>query len=142
MVVTFITLLTIAGSFTGPVLTNASMEPSAIGSLLASAPDLAIFLIELASPRYLSAGVHTQIGSVQVSDTQDFSWGLGIGIQHSTNGDALWQNGMTFAFRSVMVIYPNEGHGVVVLTNSASGLPVAYDVAERALGGKARWKYF
>jgi hypothetical protein len=142
MVMASIILLGIAGSFMGPVPTNTSMEPSAIGSLRASAPDLATFLIELASPRYLSAGIHAQIGSVQVPDNQDFSWGLGIGIQHSTNGDALWQNGITFAFRGVMVIYPNEGHGVVVLTNSASGLPVAYDVAERALGGKARWKYF
>jgi len=41
-----------------------------------------------------------------------------------------------------MIIYPKEGHGVVVLTNSESSLPVACDIAERALGGKAMWKIF
>ena len=41
-----------------------------------------------------------------------------------------------------MIIYPMEGYGVVVFTNSESGLPVAYDIAEKALGGKAKWKFF
>ncbi|MCH8961558.1 MAG: hypothetical protein IH820_09610 [Bacteroidetes bacterium] len=51
-------------------------------------------------------------------------------------------NGMTFGFRSAMVIYPEHHWGVVVLTNSNDGLPVAYDVAARALGGKAQWHFF
>jgi len=41
-----------------------------------------------------------------------------------------------------MVIYPGKGHGVVVLTNSESGLSAAYDIAGRALGGKAQWELF
>jgi hypothetical protein len=41
-----------------------------------------------------------------------------------------------------MVIYPEHGLGVVVLTNSHEGYAVACDVAARALGGKARWQYF
>jgi hypothetical protein len=40
------------------------------------------------------------------------------------------------------VIYPQQRTGVVVLTNSEYGLSVAYDVAQRALGGKARWIFF
>ena len=142
MIVTFLILLSLAGRLIGPVPANGAMAPSAVGSLRASAPDLATFLIELARPKHLAPRTHVQIGSIQVSDSQDFSWGLGVGIQHSANGDALWQNGITFAFRSMMVIYPKQGHGVVVLTNSTSGLPVAYDTAERALGGKAAWKHF
>ncbi len=99
-------------------------------------------MIDLANPQYLSENIASQIHSAQVSIDQNFSWGLGIGIQHSDNGDALWQNGITFAYQSIMIIYPKEGHGVVVLTNSESGLPVNCDIAERALGGKAMWKYF
>jgi len=72
-----------------------------------------------------------------VSAGRDVSWGLGPGIQHGQHGDALWQYGQTFGFRSVMVIYPEYGMGVVVLTNSDHGLPVAFDVAQRALGGSA-----
>jgi len=142
MVVSVIVFLTVAKSFRGPVPKNNSGEVSAIGSLRSTAPDLAAFLIELTNPRYLSQGMASQIDSAQVNISQDFSWGLGIGIQHSSNGDAIWQNAITFAFRGIMVVYPGEGHGVVVLTNSESGLPVAYDIAEKALGGKAKWKFF
>ncbi len=142
MIISFIIFLAIVNFFTGPVPKNGSSEASAIGSLRSTAPDLAAFLIELTHPRYLSEGLASQIDSVQVNINQDFSWGLGIGIQHTIYGDALWQNAITFAFRGIMVMYPREGYGVVVLTNSGSGLPVAYDVAEKALGGEAKWKFF
>ena len=66
----------------------------------------------------------------------------GIGIQHTIYGDAIWQNAITLAFRGIMVIYPREGHGIVVLTNSEFGLPVAYDIAEKALGGKRSGSFF
>jgi CubicO group peptidase (beta-lactamase class C family) len=142
MIISFIIFLKISGSITGPVPKNHSNEASAIGSLRSTAPDLANFLIELSNPKYLSKTLGSQIDSTQIKINQDFSWGLGIGIQHSSNGDAIWQNANTFAFRGIMVIYPHEGYGVVVLTNSDTGLPVAYDVAGKALGGKAKWKFF
>ena len=65
------------------------------------------------------------------------SWGLGPGIHHSEQGDALWQNGQTPGFRSLIVIYPEQQIGVVVLTDSDQGFPLACDVAQRALGGSA-----
>ncbi len=34
-----------------------------------------------------------------------------------------------------MVIYPEQGMGVVVLSNSDHGFPVVFDVAQRALAG-------
>jgi CubicO group peptidase (beta-lactamase class C family) len=137
-----IALVWLSGLITGPVPRRPSPRPSAVGSLRTSASDLATFLIELAEPRYLSPELAAQIRTPQVSISRDFSWGLGPGIQHSRQGDALWQNGITFGFRSVMVIYPERRIGVVVLTNSDEGLPVAYDVAQRALGGKAQWEDF
>jgi CubicO group peptidase (beta-lactamase class C family) len=142
MVSTVMLILRVAESITGPVPKNYSSEPSAIGSLRSTAPDLARFLVEMSRPRYLSESITTQIDSGQVTINQDFSWGLGIGIQHTEHGDALWQNGITLAFRSVIVMYPEQGHGVVVLSNSETGLPVAYDIAEQALGGRAKWKFF
>jgi CubicO group peptidase (beta-lactamase class C family) len=142
MIISLVVFLTIANSIKGPVPKNNSDEASAIGSLRSTAPDLATFLIELSNPRYLSKGIASQIDSAQVKIGRDFSWGLGIGIQHSSHGDALWQNAITFGFRGIMVVYPREGYGVVVLTNSEDGLLVAYDIAARALGGKAKWKYF
>jgi len=102
-----------------------------------SAPDLAAFLVELADPQHLSEEMAVQIRTPQMPAGRDMSWGLGPGIQHDAHGDALWQNGQTFGFRSVMVIYPEHGIGVVVLTNSDHGFPVVFDVAQRALGGSA-----
>jgi len=57
------------------------------------------------------------------------------------NGDALWQNGITFVYRSIMIIYPKQDHGIVVQTNSESDLPVAIDITKRSPGSKALWKY-
>ncbi len=142
MIFSLLVLLKILELIQAPIPKNNSTEASAIGSLRSTAPDLATFLIELTNPRYLNEAIASQVDSAQVRINQDFSWGLGIGIQHSTQGDALWQNGITLAYRSIMIIYPKKGHGVVVLTNSESGLPVACDIAERALGGKALWKFF
>jgi hypothetical protein len=67
----------------------------------------------------------------------DLSWGLGPGIQHSEQGDALWQWGQHLHFQSVMIMYPESGFGVVVCTNNDLLNPkVAVEIAHRALGGK------
>jgi len=142
MVLSLVLILLVVNIRTWPVPVNHSEKPAARGSLRSSAPDLAAMLIELGDSRLLSQERSTQMKSPQIRINEDFSWGLGIGIQHSQYGDALWQNGITFAYRSLMVYYPKDGLGVVVLTNSATGLPLAYDVAEKALGGEAKWKYF
>jgi CubicO group peptidase (beta-lactamase class C family) len=129
-------LFLISGSVHGPVPRGPSPQPSAVGTLRTTAPDLATFLIELARSRYIGEELSEQIRIPQIRINSDYSWGLGPGIQHSEQGDALWQNGMTFGSRSLMVIYPEHGIGVVVLTNSERGFPLAYDVAARAIGGK------
>ena len=127
---------------TGPQLRFLSPQPGAVGSLRSSAPDLARLLIELSQPQHLSPEMTEQIRTPQTPIDDDFSWGLGPGIQHSAQGDALWQNGITFGYRSLMAVYPELGLGVVVLTNSDRGYDVACDVAQRALGGKGTWKTF
>lgn len=135
-------LVSIASAIHGPVPRVPSPKPSAVGSLRTTAPDLATFLIELARPQHLSPELAAEIRRPQIRINDDFSWGLGPGIQHSAQGDALWQMGITFGSRSVMVIYPDQGLGVVVLANSDRGFPAAYDIAERVLRGKAQYKNF
>jgi len=128
-------LLWLVGMITGPLPSALSPQPSAVGSLRTSATDLATFLIEVAEPQHLNAELAAQLRASQVSAGRDMTWGLGPGIQHSEHGNALWQNGQTFGFRSLMVIYPEQHIGVVVLTNSEHGFPLTCDVAQRALGG-------
>ena len=84
----------------------------------------------------------TELSTPQIPAGEGFSWGLGMGIQHSAQGEAMWQNAQTFGYRGLMVIHPERGCGVVVLRNSVYGYPVACDVARLALGGKARWESF
>lgn len=81
--VSVITLLWLAGMATGPLPKGPSPQPSAIGSVHTSAPDLAAFLIELARPRHLSAELGQQIRTPQVSAGKEMSWGLGPGIVHA-----------------------------------------------------------
>jgi CubicO group peptidase (beta-lactamase class C family) len=106
------------------------------GSIRATAGDMAAFLIELADPQYLDPATATQLRTPQARLSQELSWGLGAGIQHSQRGDALWQWGQHFDFQSVMIIYPEHGFGVVVCTNSdLVNADVALNIAHQALGG-------
>jgi CubicO group peptidase (beta-lactamase class C family) len=136
-VISIVVVLLPSGLITAPVPRVLSPQPSAVGTLRASAPDLAAFLLELADPQVLSAEIAEQMRAPQVGAGRDMSWGLGLGIAQAAEGDALWQNGQTFGFRSLMVIYPEHRMGAVVLTNSDHGFPVVLDVAQRALGGSA-----
>jgi multisubunit Na+/H+ antiporter MnhF subunit len=119
-----------------PVPRWPAVDPSTAGTLRTTAADLATFLLEVAEPKYLSADVAAQMRTSQVRLASDLSWGLGPGIQHSTQGDALWQWGQHVDFQSVMIIYPQHRFGVVVCTNNDLLNPdVAIRIAHRALGG-------
>jgi CubicO group peptidase (beta-lactamase class C family) len=120
-----------------PVAQPSAVDAGAAGTLRTSASDLATFLIELSNPQHLSPEMAAQLQTSQVKLTSDMSWGLGPGIQHSRQGDALWQWGQHLHFQSVMIIYPEHGFGVVVCTNNDLLNPdVAIEVAGHALGGK------
>lgn len=120
-----------------PVPKWPSVDVNAAGTMRTTVGDLATFCIEIANPRYLSEEIALQMHTLQISASEDISWGLGPGIQHSQQGDAIWQWGQTLDFQSVIVIYPEYGFGVVVFTNSDFFHPlIVFDVAQRALGGK------
>jgi len=120
-----------------PVPKWPALPADAAGSVRATVGDMAAFLIELSDPQYLSAEMAAQLQKPQVRLSNDLSWGLGPGIQHSQQGDALWQWGQHIDFQSVMIVYPEHGFGVVVCTNNDLLSPdVAVEIAHRALGGK------
>jgi CubicO group peptidase (beta-lactamase class C family) len=120
-----------------PVPRWPSVNPMAAATLRASVGDMAKFLIELSHPQQLSDTLATELKTPQIQLSDDLSWGLGPGIQHSQQGDALWQWGQHLDFQSIMIIYPEHGFGAVVCTNSDLLNPdVAIEIAHRALGGK------
>ena len=114
--------------------------PSAAGSMWASAPDLAAMMIELSHPRHLPEDIIAQMTAPQIAVNPDLSWGLGIGIQHSQQGDSLWHTGVHFDFNTLVVIYPESGNGIVILANTNADQAALRDIAQLALGGKADWE--
>jgi CubicO group peptidase (beta-lactamase class C family) len=120
-----------------PMPKGLPVEASAAGTVRTAAGDLAVFLSELSDPQHLTSDLAAEMQSSQVTLSRDLSWGLGPGIQHSNEGDALWQWGQAPGFQSVMMVYPERGAGVVVLTNNDWFNPdVAIAIAHRAMGGK------
>jgi hypothetical protein len=97
---------------------------------------MAKFLIELSKPQNLSPELAKELRTPQISLATDLAWGLGTGIQHSPDGDALWQWGQHIHSQSILIIYPDHGFGVIVSTNNDLLKPdVALEIAQRALGG-------
>lgn len=138
----FFSLVLLAGLSAGltiPTPKGPARYPSAAGSLWSNAPDLAALMIEISDPQFLPADLAQQMVSPQIRVTPDISWGLGIGIQHSPQGDSLWHTGVHFDFNTLAVLYPETGNGVVILANSNHDEAALRDIAQRALGGKAAW---
>lgn len=132
-------LTAISGLVTIPTPHRPARFPSAAASLWSNAADLAALMIEISQPQYLPEELASQMCSVQTVINPDISWGLGIGIQHSDQGDSLWHTGVHFDFTTLAVIYPDTGNGIVLLTNTNQETALR-EIAQRALGGKAAWE--
>lgn len=64
------------------------------------------------------------------------SWGLGWGIQHTSAGDALWHWGDNGNYRAFAIGYPEEGEGLVFLTNGRHGQRVINHLLRDTVGGE------
>ena len=137
-VLILVALVFLASNLTNlPVPKWPKTEADTAASMRATAGEMAIFLIELSDPQHLNAELATELQNPQVRLAGDLAWGLGLGIQSSQEGDALWQWGQHIDFQSIMIIYPEHDFGVVVLTNNDWYNPdVAIEIAHRALGGE------
>ena len=114
--------------------------PNAAAGLHATPSDYARFLIEAMRPGeddfHLAPAIHTQMLTphVRVDKFDTLAWGLGFGLQSPRSGArSFWHWGDWGIFQHYAVAYPEEGLGLVVMTNS-SGLPACRDVAIHALG--------
>jgi CubicO group peptidase (beta-lactamase class C family) len=74
-----------------------------------------------------------EMTSPQVKVADDESWGLGISIQQTPQGNLLWHDGNNADFHAWMGIDPATGNGVVVLSNSQYGVPLVREIANYAL---------
>jgi hypothetical protein len=96
-------------------------------------------MIELAYPQHLDSGTAAEMVTPQVRTSASNSWGLGIAIYHGPSADWLWHSGDNLDFHALMVMCPQTGDGVVVLTNGQAGGVVNYNVARRAMDVDFTW---
>lgn len=126
-------LLSLTNAVTGPVPRAPAGSAKAFASLRTTAPDLAKFLLELTSPQHLDPALMAQMTSPQVQCGENESWGLGIGIQHGSQGNALFHMGNNTDFHAWMIIEQARRNGVVILTNGEHGVPLVNEIADYAL---------
>ena len=62
-------------------------------------------------------------------------WGLGFGIEKTTEGETLWHWGDYGVFKSFFAVRPGTKSGVVYLTNSENGLSIGPQIVADSLGG-------
>ena len=118
-----------------PVPSWPHYEPGPAGTLRTSPGELALFMIEIANPRYLKPETAQLLRTPQIKLDDNLSWGMGPGIYYSEQGYALWQWGQHIDFQSIMIIYPESNSGVVVCTNNDLLNPdVAMEISQHALG--------
>ncbi len=72
---------------------------------------------------------------VDPEETQDVTWGLGIGLEETPHGRAYWHWGDNMMFRCFFIAFPEQKTGVVYFTNSFFGLSVRRQIVEQAIGG-------
>jgi CubicO group peptidase (beta-lactamase class C family) len=63
------------------------------------------------------------------------SWGLGVGLQKTRDGQGFWHWGDNGTFKCYMLAFPKRRTGLVVFTNSTNGLAIVPEIVALALGG-------
>jgi CubicO group peptidase (beta-lactamase class C family) len=66
----------------------------------------------------------------------NISWGLGVGLQITSDGLSLWHWGDNGDSKAYFVAFEKEKTGVVVFANSANGLSFMPELADEAVGGQ------
>jgi CubicO group peptidase (beta-lactamase class C family) len=78
---------------------------------------------------------HDDWPRTEVRPDDRVSWGLGWGIQHTSDGDSFWHWGDNGNYRAFALGYPATGHGLVVMTNGKQGQQVINTILRDLVGG-------
>ena len=113
-------------------------EQAAAG-LWTTPTDLAKFAMEL---QKIANGKSTKVLSATLArdmmQRQFEQWGLGIGIEGQGAATRVTHGGANEGFRATLSAYRLSGSGVIVMTNSDSGAPLAAELV-RAIAREYRW---
>lgn len=101
-------------------------RPLAAASLHTTAHDLAHFVCALfaadAQPAWLQAASIQDMLRPYVQLNEHIAWGLGWGLQTTTDGEAFWHWGDNPGYKGFVLAYPAARLGLVMLANGDNGL--------------------
>lgn len=129
------------------------MEANAAASLHTTALDYARFVIALMKGTGLKPKTYKMMLAPQVKVdegcsnciarqptghlSQTISWGLGVGLQNTDEGESFWHWGdNNNEFQCYVVAFPKQKTGLVVFTNSGSGHAIIPEIITQSIGGK------
>lgn len=127
-----------------PLPLRAGEDVHPASSLRGTAGDIALFAREIMVPQLLEASDMAQMTRPHVpvghGAPDGLAWGLGIGVRDRklSDGDTqrtLWQWGSNPGYSSLLVVEPQTGTALVVLTNSQSGGGMVQELAAHVFGG-------
>ncbi|MDZ7869321.1 MAG: serine hydrolase [Rheinheimera sp.] len=123
-------------------------------SLTSSARDMAILTKELLHPTLLTSSSLRSAGAglsfaPQIKQSACIGWSLLMGTDSCGETFTAWQWGSNLGFQSLLVIAPDSGKAVIILTNSGGGLdailpgqggyPAARKIAAALLQINGQW---
>ncbi len=118
-------------------------------SMVSSINDLGRLVQELQAPRLISPQTANLLAQSEIKVSDCVGWNLMMGTDRCGGQPTVWQWGANLGFQSLMVLQPETGAGVVILTNSGGGLdsvlpgqggyPAAKRIASELLGIQGRW---
>lgn len=124
-------------------------EAGAASTLNTTAKDYALFVTTVLDGKGLKSATLREMETPQIAvdpectncterEPKELSktifWGLGWGIQRTARGDALWHWGDNGVFKCFVMAEPKSRTGVVMFTNSESGLAIAKQVVSESMG--------
>lgn len=126
---------------------NKPEKANAAYSLQTTAPDYATFILAILNETGLQKKSVSEMLNAQIPVPEELfnpaspaskavSWGLGLGLQKASDGDAFWHWGDNNVFKCYVVAYKKEKKGVVYFTNSYNGLSIAREIVRNTVGGK------
>jgi len=141
-----------------PAEKNLWPEMYAAASLHSTAIDFARFICSIiqpdpANPLHLSAAMNQEMLRPQIAVNDDppwalrwpkhryrvsdkLSWGLGWGLEQTSAGLSFWHWGDNGKFRSFTLGYPQEGTGIIFMTNGQNGQNIISQLLLSVIGGE------
>ena len=103
-------------------------DANAAHSLQTTSSDYAKFMLALVDQN--NQLIHEVQDSVSDNALGNISWGLGVGLQITEQGKALWHWGDNGTFKAYFTIDHQTKDGVVYFTNGSNGLAVTQEIVK------------